>query len=118
MAKQEDLVFSESNPYEKYRHVAFTLSEFLKMAEENKEHFIRYCEIVVTDNGLIFLASPSLMDVAEWLRKKGFTNFILVWYNGFVSYDKENAMKLTASQMKVLSALLDHGLISCLFLFD
>lgn len=114
MAKQEDLVFSESNPYEKYRHVAFTLDEFLKMVKANKEHFINYCEIVVTDNGLIFLASPSHMDVAEWLRKKGFTNFILVWYNGFVSYDKENAMKLTASQMKVLSALLDHGLISCL----
>ena len=114
MAKQEDLVFSEFNPYEKYRHVAFTLSEFLKMAKANKEHFIRYCEIVVTDNGLIFLASPSHMAVAEWLRKKGFTNFILVWYNGFVSYDKENAMKLTASQMKVLAALLDRGLISCL----
>lgn len=102
------------NPYEKYRHVAFTLSEFLKMVKANKEHFIRYCEIVVTDNGLIFLASPSHMGVAEWLRKKGFKNFILVWYDGYVSYDKENAMKLTASQMKVLSALLDHGLISCL----
>lgn len=114
MAKQEDLVFSESNPYEKYRHVAFTLSEFLKMVKANKEHFIRYCEIVVTDNGLIFLASPSHMDVAEWLRKKGFKNFILVWYDGYVSYDKENIMKLTKGQMKVLAALLDCGLISSL----
>ena len=102
------------NPYAKYRHVAFTLDEFLKMVKANKEHFINYCEIVVTDNGLIFLASPSHMDCAEWLRKKGFKNFILVWYYGFVSYDKGNAMKLTASQMKVLVALLDHGLISCL----
>lgn len=118
MAGTKDLTGSEVNPYEKYKHVPFSLDEFLKMAKANKEHFIRYCEIVVTDNGLIFLASPSLMDVAEWLRKKGFKNFILVWYNGFVSYDKENAVKLTASQMKVLSALLDHGLSSCLFLFD
>lgn len=102
------------SPYERYRHIAFTLDEFLKMVKANKEHFINYCEIVVTDNGLIFLASPSHMDVAEWLRKKGFTNFILVWYDGFVSYDKGNAIKLTASQMKVLAALLDHGLISCL----
>lgn len=103
------------SPYERYRHVAFTLGEFLKMVKANKAHFIRYCEIVITDNGLIFLASPSHMDVAEWLRKKGFTNFILVWYNGFVSYDKENCMRLTKGQMKVLAALLDHGLISCLF---
>lgn len=102
------------NPYERYRHIAFTLDEFLKMVKANKEHFINYCEIVITDNGLIFLASPSHMDCAEWLRKKGFTNFILVWYNGFVSYDKENAMKLITSQMKVLAALLDRGLISCL----
>lgn len=102
------------NPYERHRHVAFTLDEFLKMVKVNKEHFINYCEIVVTDNGLIFLASPSHMDCAKWLRKKGFTNFILVWYNGFVSYDKENAMKLTTSQMKVLAALLDRGWISCL----
>ena len=102
------------NPYERHRHVAFTLDEFLKMVKANKEHFINYCKIVVTDNGLIFLASPSHMDCAEWLRKKGFTNFILVWYNGFVSYDKENAMKLTTSQMKVLATLLDRGWISCL----
>ena len=99
------------SPYERYRHVAFTLSEFLKMVKANKEHFIRYCEIVVTDNGLIFLASPSHMDVAEWLRKKGFKNFILVWYDGYVSYDKENIMKLTKGQMIVLAALLDCGLI-------
>lgn len=102
------------NPYERPGHVAFTLDEFLKMVKVNKEHFINYCEIVVTDNGLIFLASPSHMACAKWLRKKGFTNFILVWYSGFVSYDKENAMKLTTSQMKVLAALLDRGLISCL----
>ncbi len=102
------------NPYERHRHVAFTLDEFLKMVKANKEHFINYCEIVVTDNGLIFLASLSHMDCAKWLRKKGFTNFILVRYNGFVSYDKENAMKLPTSQMKVLAALPDRGGLSCL----
>lgn len=102
------------SPYERYRHVAFTLDEFLKMVKANKEHFINYCEIVVTDNGLIFLASPSHMDTAVWLSKKGFKNFILVWYNGYVSYGSRNLLKLTKSQMKVLAALLDRGLISCL----
>ena len=52
------------SPYERYRHIAFTLDEFLKMVKANKEHFINYCEIVITDNGLIFLASPSHMDCA------------------------------------------------------
>ncbi len=54
------------NPYERHRHVAFTLDEFLKMVKANKEHFINYCEIVVTDNGLISLASPSI-----WTAPKG-----------------------------------------------
>lgn len=33
MDGKEDLAESEVNPYEKYRHVAFTLSEFLKMVK-------------------------------------------------------------------------------------
>lgn len=40
------------NPYERYRHVAFTLDEFLKMVKANKEHFINYCEIVVMTTAL------------------------------------------------------------------
>lgn len=111
MAKQEDLIFYEANPYEKYRHVAFTLSEFLKMVEENKKHFINYCEIVVLSNGLIFLASPSHAAVAEWLKKKGFTDFILVWTRCFTFYDKTETSRLTNSQIKVLGALMDAGLI-------
>ncbi len=111
MADAKDLASSEVNPYEKYRHVAFTLSEFLKMVKENKKHFINYCEIVVLSNGLIFLASPSHMAVAEWLKKKGFTDFILVWTRCFAFYDKTETSRLTNSQIKVLGALLDAGLI-------
>lgn len=39
------------NPYERHRHVSFTPDEFLKMVKVNKEHFINYCEIVVTELG-------------------------------------------------------------------
>lgn len=101
------------SPYERYRHIAFTLDEFLKMVKANKEHFINYCEIVITDNGLIFLASPSHDSVAKWLKKKGFVNCILVWYNawGFSHYDTRDAKRLTESQIRVLNSLVYHGLI-------
>ena len=32
------------SPYERYRHIAFTLDEFSQMVKANKEHFINYCE--------------------------------------------------------------------------
>lgn len=113
MDDKKDLTGSEVNPYEKYRHVAFTLSEFLKMVKENREHFINYCEIVITENGFIFLASPSHDSVVEWLKKKGFVDCISVWYNdwGFGSCVAKDYKKLTLSQWRILKSLDDHGLI-------
>lgn len=110
----EDLTGSGVNPYEKYRHVAFTLSEFLKMVKAYRFHFIHYCEIVVTENGLIFLASPSHGSVAEWLKKKGFANCVSVWYNDWTleNCDVKNFKRLTASQLRILNSLIGHGLIS------
>lgn len=114
MADAKDLASSEISPYEKFRCVAFSLDEFLKMVKENKKHFIHYCEIVITENGLIFLASPSHESVAEWLKKKGFVDCISVWYNdwAFESCDVKDFKRLTASQLRVLNSLISHGLIS------
>lgn len=113
MAGSEDLTGSEVNPYEKYRHIAFTLNEFLKMVKENRKHFINYCEIVVTGNGLIFLASPSHDIVLEWLKKKGFSNCISVWYMDwcFENCRERNFKMLTASQRRILNSLVRHELI-------
>lgn len=110
----EDLTGSEVNPYEKYRHVAFTLDEFLNMVKAHKEHFINYCEIVVTENGLVFLASPSHGSVVEWLKKKGFVNCVSVWYNDWMleNCDVKNFKRLTASQLRILNSLISHGLMS------
>lgn len=113
MDGKEDLTDFEMNPYEKYRHVAFTLDEFLKMVKAHKKHFIHYCEIVVTGNGLIFLASPSHGSVVEWLKKKGFSNCISVWYMDwcFEDYRERNFKMLTASQRRILNSLVRHELI-------
>lgn len=109
----EDLTGSEVNPYEKYRHVAFTLSEFLKMVKAYRFHFINYCEIVITGNGLIFLASPSHDIVLKWLKKKGFSNCISVWYMDwcFGNCGEKDFKKLTASQRRILNSLIRHELI-------
>lgn len=120
-ANPKDLVGSETNPYEKYRHVAFTLDEFLNMVKAHRGYFIHYCEIVITRNGLIFLASPSHDSVVEWLKKKGFVDCISVWYNTwefgrynvwkFRRYDIRDYKRLAASQLRVLNSLINHGII-------
>ena len=102
------------SPYEKYRYVAFSLDEFLGMVQENRRYFINYCEIVITANGLIFLASPSHDTVLKWLKKKGFFNCISVWYNNWVldDNDKPTSRGITDSQRRVLMSLINHGIIS------
>lgn len=112
MANVKNSAKSEINPYEKYRHVPFSLDEFLEMVKANNRHFINYCEIVITENGLIFLASPSHESVVKWLKKKGFINCISVWYNCW-SFESstEACQKLTASQLRVINSLIDHGLM-------
>lgn len=112
MTNTKNLTKSETNPYEKYRHVPFSLDEFLGMVKANNRHFINYCEIVITENGLIFLASPSHESTVKWLKKKGFNNCISVWYNhwSFESSAKVR-QKLTASQLRIINSLIDHGLM-------
>lgn len=112
MANVKNSAKSEINSYEKYRHVPFSLDEFLEMVKANNRHFINYCEIVITENGLIFLASPSHESVVKWLKKKGFINCISVWYNCW-SFESstEACQKLTASQLRVINSLIDHGLM-------
>lgn len=68
---------------------------------------------MITENGFIFLASPSHDSVVEWLKKKGFVDCISVWYNdwGFGSCVAKDYKKLTLSQWRILKSLDDHGLI-------
>lgn len=93
------------NPYIIYAHVGFCLEEFIKLAKAYKEDFTSYCEIVITENGLIFLASPRHADIEEWLHKKRFRNICKVWY------DSIEVPSITKAQQKVLDRLKQEGLI-------
>lgn len=95
----------EMNPYEKYRHVGFNVHEFIKLTREYPTDFVNYCEIVVTENGIIFLASPSHAQVDKWLGKKNFRNNLFVWYYAQLG---EN---VTRAQRAVLNRLERAGLI-------
>lgn len=96
-----------SNPYVKYRHVGFSVEEFVKMTRDYPRDFIMYCEIVITENGLVFLASPSHYQIVQWLKKKGFKNCCEVWYNAAVGESL-----LTKAQSRVLNHLHNVGLIN------
>ena len=95
------------NPYVKYRHMGFNAEQFIKMTHNHPHDFIMYCEVVVTGNGLVFLASPSHYQTVAWLEKKGFKNCCEVWYS--VSQCEGT---LTKSQKHVLDDLYNAKLIS------
>lgn len=57
------------SPYTKYRGVGFTPDQFIKMTKQYPACFAYYCECVITQNGLVFLASPSHSLEAERLKK-------------------------------------------------
>lgn len=98
---------NDENPFVKYRHVGFSAEKFIEMTRQYPRNFIMYCEVVVTKNGLVFLASPSHAQVEEWLSKKKFKNCCSVWYG--VSQCKG---ELTKAQKDVLEKLLSANLIN------
>lgn len=92
-------VITMDNPYLTYRHVGFSLDQFLKLTKEYPSEFMYYCEILITKNGIIFLASPSHEQVERWLRKKRFREICRVWY------DYQEAPSFSHTQKKILNAL-------------
>lgn len=93
------------NPYQHYAHVEFCIDQFLDLARKYRHYFIAYCEIVITENGLIFLATPRHADIEEWLRKKGFENICKVWYRTM------EVANMTKDQRRILDILEKEELI-------
>ena len=87
------------NWYAERKGIAYNVDNFIELARANPDRFIRYCEIAVTENGLIFLAVPSHREIEKYLRKKGFTNLCMVWYNIL------ECEYFSSAQVKTLEAL-------------
>ena len=97
------------HPYLKYRGVAFQIEPFIEMTKKYPGNFTKYCEIVMTDNGLIYLAAPSHAYMEERLARRGFTNLCSIWYNMAM------CQKLTIPQKKAIEELKKAGLLSSHF---
>ena len=104
--------------------------EFIQYVDQNKEKFIKYCEIIITDNGIIEFAHPthSISIVREASKKNKISveeyknsipkscsplhwvtckeKFIGVWYNYIIVPQKINRI-----QKKVLDLLSENGII-------
>ena len=79
MRKKRDWdVFFAGGFYAEHKRIAYNLENFLQLVKDNPTEFMRYCEISVTENGLIFLACPSHAKIEEYLNKKGFKNLCQV----------------------------------------
>lgn len=98
------------SPYTKYRGIGFTPDEFIKMAKKYPRHFTHYCECVVTQNGLIFLASPSHSLEVERLKKHGCHGLVMVWYEGICRDDMST--KMSKSQIDAVKKIVEAGLVS------
>lgn len=94
------------HPYLKYRGVGFSLEPFIEMTRKYPGIFTNYCEIVMTENGIIYLAAPSHSYVEERLTKKGYSNLCTIWYKMAICH------KLSPMQEKNIRALQDAGLLS------
>lgn len=94
------------HPYLKYRGMGFNTEEFIKMTRKYPTDFVRYCEIVVTENGIIYLAAPSHSYVEERLAKKGFENICSIWYRRVICHT------LSHMQKKVIEDLKEEGLLA------
>lgn len=92
--------------YYKYRGVGFSCNQFLKLVKEHPDEFIHYCEILVTENGIVFLACPNHEQTERLLTQKGFSNLLWVWY------DNLKWGTLTDAQFKVLQSLRQNLLIN------
>lgn len=96
----------QDHPYLKYRGMGFNTEEFIKMTRKYPTEFVRYCEIVVTENGIIYLAAPSHAYVEERLIKKGYENICSIWYRRVICHE------LTPMQKKVIENLKEEGLLA------
>ena len=94
------------HPYLKYRGVGFRLEPFIEMTRQYPQDFTRYCEIVMTGNGIIYLAAPSHAYVEERLAKKGYEHLCNIWYNRVIGHE------LTEEQRKAIHMLQEEGLLS------
>lgn len=94
------------HPYLKYRGIGFQLEPFIEMTRKYPQNFTRYCEIVMTGNGIIYLAAPSHSYVEERLAKKGMDHLCSIWYTRVIGE------KLSDEQLKAIHALQDEGLLS------
>lgn len=98
------------SPYTKYRGIGFTPDQFIKMTEEYKKCFTYYCECVITQNGLVFLASPSHDIEMQRLKKHGYRGLVMVWYEGICPDDM--SLKMTKAQIDAVKKLVEVGLVS------
>lgn len=98
------------SPYTKYRGVGFTPDQFIKMTKKYPKHFTYYCECMITQNGLIFLASPSHSVETERLKKHGYKGLVSVWYDGI--YPDDTSIKMTRSQVDAVKKLVEARLVS------
>lgn len=100
------------SPYTKYRGVGFTPDQFIKMTKQYSAYFAYYCECVITQNGLVFLASPSHSLEVERLKKHGYRGLVLVWYEGICPDPDDTSPQMTQEQIDTVKKLVEAGLVS------
>lgn len=108
MMMLEHIMNPPDSPYTKFRGVGFTPDKFIEMAKQYR--FTHCCECVITQNGLIFLASPSHRLEAERLKKHGYHGLVMVWYEGICPNDMST--KMSKSQIDAVKNLVEIGLVS------
>ena len=75
------------------------------MTKQYPASFTYYCECVITQNGLVFLASPSHSLEAERLKKHGYHGLVLVWYEGICPDPDDTSPKMTKEQIDTVKKL-------------
>lgn len=108
----EQFMNPSDSPYTQYRGIGFTPDEFIKMTKQYPKCFTCacYCECVITQNGLVFLASPSHDIEMERLKKHGYQGLVMVWYEGICRDDMST--KMSKSQIDAVKKLVEAGLVS------
>lgn len=100
------------SPYTKFRGIGFTPDEFIKMTRRYHQCFAHCCECVITQNGLVFLASPSHSLEVERLKKHGYRGLVLVWYEGICPDPDDTSPKMTKAQIDTIKKLVETRLVS------
>lgn len=80
------------------------------MTKQYPKCFVCYCECIVTQNELVFLASPSHHIEMERLKKHGYRGLVMVWYEGICPDD--TSLKMTKAQIDAVKKLVEVGLVS------